>query len=220
VSFSDTPANLAEPTPHPLASELAARLAPASNPRALLLGIGSGRNLAPLLGAGCRVDAIEDDPERARAATERLAAMGAVRIARARYTGPYPFAGPYAGALSTHALLHGLPANVAAALGAVQNRLAAGAPFFFTLGSRRDPRYGRGHNPGPGTFVVETGSEAGVAHCYFDEAGVRALVAGLTLEGLEERSAADTAGAWAHEPAESAAIVHWFVRARRPATSG
>jgi hypothetical protein len=190
-------------------------LATLSNPRVLVLGIGSGRSLPALVAAGARVDAIEDDPERARAALARHAASGAVRVARARYTGPYPFAGPYAGALSTHALLHGVPAAVAAALASVRDRLAPGAPVFFTLGSKRDPRFGAGQSAGPDTFASDAGSEAGVPHCYFDESGVRALLTGLTLEALEERNAAASAGAWAHEPHESATIIHWFVRARR-----
>jgi SAM-dependent methyltransferase len=190
-------------------------LAAVSNPRVLVLGIGSGRNVPALVAAGGRVDAIEDDPERARAALVRHAASGAVRVARSRYAGPYPFAGTYAGALSTHALLHGIPADVAAALASVRDRLAAGAPFFFTLGSKRDPRFGAGRSAGPDTYASETGSEAGVAHCYFDEPGVRALLAGLTLEALEERDAATSAGTWAHEPHEAATLVHWFVRTRR-----
>ena len=215
MSHSDTPANHAAPTPHPLANELAVRLATVSNPRVLVLGIGRGRSLPVLVAAGGRVDAIEDDPERARAALARHAGSGPVRIARARYAGPYPFVGPYAGALSTHALLHGVPAEVAAALASVRDRLAAGAPFFFTLGSKRDPRFGAGRSAGPDTFSSDAGSEAGVAHCYFDEPGVRALLTGLTLEALEERDAATSAGTWAHEPHESATIVHWFVRTHR-----
>jgi hypothetical protein len=180
----------------------------------LLLGIGSGRNVAPLLAAGASVDAIEADPELARAAIARFGRSGDVRVARSEYSGPYPFTGPYAAALSTNALLHGTPAAVAAALRATRERLAAGAPFLFTLGSKRDPRFGTGSVAGPDTFVSETGSERGVAHCYFDEAGVRALLAPLTLEGLEERRG--SAGSWAHDADEAAAIVHWFVRARRP----
>jgi SAM-dependent methyltransferase len=213
VSDSDTTAGPAEPTPHPLALELAARLGAEALPRCLLLGIGRGRNLPPLLAAGAAVDAIEDDPERARAAIVRFAASAGVRVARARYAGPHPFSGPYAAALSTHALLHGTPTDVAAALAATHARLAPGAPFFFTLGNKRDPRFGTGVPVAPDTYVDETGSERGVAHCYLDATGVNALLAGFALEHLEERSGA--AGAWAHDAADAERIVHWFVRAHR-----
>jgi hypothetical protein len=166
-----------------------------------------------LLAAGIGVDAIEDDPERARAAIVRFAETADVRIARARYAGPYPAAEPYAGALSTHALLHGSPANVAAALAAAHVRLAPGAPFFLTLGNKHDPRFGTGTLVGPDTYVDETGSERGVAHCYFDAVDVEALLAGFALERLEEQSG--SAGAWAHDGTEAERIVHWFVRVQR-----
>ncbi len=213
MSDSDTTRGRAEPTPHPLAVELAARLAAEAPRRCLLLGVGRGRNLAPFLAAGIGVDAIEDDPERARAAILRFAETADVRVAQTAYAGPYPVAEAYAGALSTHALLHGSPADVAAALAATYARLAPGAPFFFTLGNKHDPRFGTGAPIAPDTYVDETGSESGVAHCYFDAGGVDALLAGFALERLEECSGA--AGTWAHDSAEAERIVHWFVRAHR-----
>jgi hypothetical protein len=213
VSHSDTPAASPEPTAHPLALELAAALAGAVAPRALLLGVGNGRNVPPLLAAGALVDAIEDDPAHSHTAATRFAAESAVRIARASYAGPYPFTGPFDGALSTHALLHGTPQSVSAALAAVRNRLVPNAPFFFTLGSKRDPRFGKGRRIADDTYAAESGSETGVAHGYFDEPAIRGLLVGYALLAIEERTAA--AGSWAHSPDEAAAIVHWFVRARR-----
>jgi hypothetical protein len=212
VTRSDTPAASPEPTPHPLALELAAALASLAVPRALLLGVGNGRNVPPLLAAGAHVDAIEDDPARASTALTRFAADARVRIVRASYAGPYPFTGPYDAALSTHALLHGSPQSVAAALAAVRFRLAPNAPFFFTLGSKRDPRFGRGRRLQDDTYAPESGSEAGVPHCYFDAPAARALLEGFVLDRIEENVAP---GSWAHAPDEAAAIIHWFVRARR-----
>jgi hypothetical protein len=198
---------------HPLASALAGTLLP--NARVLLLGIGSGRNVPALLAAGARIEAIEDDAERARAAQARFTSEPRVRISRAAYAGPYAFEGTIDGALSTNALLHGTPHHVAAAVAAARERLGPSAPFYVTLGSKRDPRFGVGRSPARDTFVPSSGSEAGVPHCYFDEAGVRGLMSGFAIEELVERSAAETAGSWAHAPEESASIVHWFVRSRR-----
>jgi SAM-dependent methyltransferase len=181
----------------------------------LLLGLGNGRHLPPLLAAGHAVDVVEADPARAVEGATRWAGEPRVRIARARYGGPLPFAFGFDGALATHALLHGRPADVAAALSAVGARLRPGAPFAFTLGSSRDPRCGRGTPLAPGSWAPEDGPEAGVAHAYFDEERARALLGGWQLESLEEGSAAETAGGWAHTPREAAALVHWFVRARR-----
>jgi hypothetical protein len=197
-----------------LALELAQRVD--AGARVLLLGVGSGRNVPPFLEADARVDALEDDPERAREAAHRFAADGRVRIARARYAGPIPFAGGFAAALSTHALQHGSLGGVTAAIAAVRSRLGPGAPFFLTLGSKRDPRFSAGRRVDANVAVPLAGSEAGVAHVYLDEAEVYALLAGFEIESAHEGGAAETAGRWAHTPAEAQTLVHWFVRARRP----
>ncbi|MBD5657428.1 MAG: hypothetical protein IAI50_19930, partial [Candidatus Eremiobacteraeota bacterium] len=110
---------------------------------------------------------------------------------------------------------HGTPATIAAAIDAVRKRLAPKAPFFVTLGSQRDPRFGTGRLIAPGAFVTLDGSEAGVAHSYFDEAGVRKLFAGFTLDDVRETDASEIVGRWAHSERETAGIVHWWVRARR-----
>ena len=200
-------------SPHPLTSDLIAALGPGS--RVLLLGIGNGRHLPPLLAAGFAIDAIEEHPERAAAAATRWAAVPHVRIAHARYAGgPLPFASGFDGALATHALLHGRPALIAAAVGAVRDRLREGAPFHFTAGSTRDPRFGRGTRVDDATWAPEGGDEAGVAHAYFDEPGLRALLTGWANANFEEREAGATAGSWAH-PSGTGGLVHWFVRARR-----
>ncbi len=199
--------------PHPLAAELAARLTPGA--RVLLLGAGSGRNVPALLAAGARVDVVEDDAARARAAAERFAGEGRVRIARVRYAGPIPFAGGFAAALSTHALQHGSLGELTSAVAAVRSRLEPGAPFFLTLGSKRDPRFAAGRRIDANTAAPLDGSEAGVAHVYLDEPEVRAVLHGFAIESALEGSAAQTAGHWAHSAAEAAELVHWFVRARR-----
>jgi hypothetical protein len=184
--------------------------------RVLLLGIGSGRHVPVLRAAGLRVEVIEADPARAAEAAARWAGTPGVRIARARYRGgPLPFAFGFEGALATHALLHGTPGEIAAALAAVGNRLSAGAPFHFTLGSTRDPRCGRGTQLGPATWAPQSGDEAGVPHTYLDEPAARALLAGWEIDELTEGDAAQTAGRWAHADEAGGPSVHWFVRARR-----
>jgi hypothetical protein len=167
------------------------------------------------LAAGARVDALEDDPQRARDAADRFAAEPRVRVARARYGGPIPFAGGFAAALSSHALLHGSLREVAAAVAAVRSRLRPGAPFFLTLGSKHDPRFAAGRRLDADVSAPLEGSEAGVPHLYLDETQLRPLLAGFEIASATERSAAETAGRWAHTAAEAQALVHWFVRAHR-----
>jgi hypothetical protein len=184
-------------------------------PSVLLLGLGNGRNLPPLLSGAGRVDAIDDDATRTSSILKRFGSEPGLRAVAQAYDAPLPFRGPYDGALSTHVLLHGSPALVRTTLGNVAAVLRDGAPLHVVLGSRSDPRFGRGRLLADGVFAAEEGSEAGVSHVYFDEPGVRDVLVAFEIVSLEESSAAQTAGRWAHSAAESEGIVHWFVRARK-----
>ncbi len=202
------------PVAHPLAAELALILDAALGPaRVLVLGAGSGRNLPILLASGAEVFVLDEDPQRVRDVAKRFS-PGNLRSAHGSYAAAFPFAAGFAGVLSTHALLHGSPTSVAAALAAVRAALRPGGRFFTTLGSRRDPRYGTGLRVAENTFAAEAGPEAGVPHVFFDEAAVRRLFIDFELDALQEACAAETAGRWAHSEQEASTIVHWFVRAR------
>jgi hypothetical protein len=200
--------------PHPLAVELAEALAGTSDARrVLVVGVGSGRNVQPLLQAGLWVDILEPDPERARAATIRFASERRVRVVRGRLGGPIPLGFGFDGALSTHALLHGTPRDVAAAALAVALRLRADGRFFATLGCTGDPRFGVGTRIDRSTFAPEDGREAGIAHAYFREDEIARTLAPFEIERVERVEAGTVVGSWAHDEGER--IVHWFVRARR-----
>jgi hypothetical protein len=205
-------------TPHPLVAALIDAV-PARS-RILLLGVGSGRHIPPLLAANLRIDVLEEDAKRAGAASARFAADDRVRVAHGRYDEPPPFDATYDGALSTHALLHGRPETVAAVLATLASAMRPGAPLHVTLGSRRDPRFGAGTPFDEATRVATTGTEAGIPHAYFDEVSARRLLSDWEILSLEERSAAETAGRWAHNPSELESMVHWFVRAARSAPTG
>uniref|UniRef100_E6Q6T4 Uncharacterized protein n=1 Tax=mine drainage metagenome TaxID=410659 RepID=E6Q6T4_9ZZZZ len=172
---------------HPLARATIARLP--SGARILEIGHGSGRNHRALEAAGLEV--LHFDV--ALAPAERAAA-----------------------ALSTHALLHGTPAEIAALLAGIACGLADGAPLFATFGSRRDARFGEGTALGPATFAATTGDERGVAHSYYDEVGLRGVLhEHFTIEDLHEVEVDAIAGGWAHESAPLRGAVHWFVVAKR-----
>jgi len=216
VTETDTPAASEEPVAHPLARHLAESLATKHRPtRILLLGIGSGRNVPVLLGAGADVEVIEEHRQRAQAMRAHFGAQTRLRISDGAYAGPFPIAGSFDGALSTHALLHGTPAGVASAVASVRERLFSGAHFFTTLGSKSDHRFGAGTRVAADAFAPSDGAEAGVAHAYFDEAGVRALFAGFSIATIEEHDASQSAGRWAHDADDAAGTIHWFVRATR-----
>ena len=189
--MTDSSANLADilRAAHPLARALIARLPRGA--RVFEIGHGSGRNHRALAASGFEVVHFEAQPE--------------------------PPAGA-AGALSTHALLHGSPEEIAALLAGIARGLAAGAPFFATFGSRRDARFGEGTPLGPATFAPTEGDERGIAHSYFDEAGLRGMLAAdFTIEELREVEVDAIVGGWAHASAPLRGAVHWFLTAPRRA---
>jgi SAM-dependent methyltransferase len=206
---------------HPLARSLLEASVITVTPRnVVVFGAGSGRNIAPLLSAGWYVDVLEEAPERAREVASRFGAEARLRVVLGSYVEPIAGASAYDAGLSTHALLHGSRERVVAALGAAARALRPGAPFFFTLGSTADPRFGKGRRIDAQTWAAETGSEAGVPHVYFDEDGVRSLLGEFELLSLERHAGADSVGRWAHTDDEAERILHWFVRARtRPASA-
>ncbi len=176
---------------HPLAISLIARLRAIPHARVLEIGAGSGRNTEALRAAGFEVDALADDVQ-IPAYDER-----------------------YDGALSTHALLHGTPATIAANLDSFARALKAEAPLHATFGSTRDARFGKGVRISKHVYAAETGDEANVPHVYFTDEELRSLLtARFGVESIQETAADEIIGRWAHsQPLRG--VVHWFVRAIR-----
>jgi hypothetical protein len=177
---------------HPLAAALIERLRTQPHAHVVDIGTGRGRNTDALREAGLTVTAIADD----------RVALGL-------------FGGPFDGAISTHALLHGTTASVAACVAAVAAALSSGAPFYATFASKQDARYGKGTPVGPDSFAPDGGDEAGVPHAYFGEPELRKMLEPyFAIESLEERDAAGIVGRWAHaQPPHGS--VHWLLRAHR-----
>lgn len=178
--------------PHPLAAELIERLRATPLARVLDFGAGSGRNSAALAAAGYAVQAVSDDAVAGFTAGSRFDA-----------------------AVSTHALLHGTPVAIADRVHALAAALKPQAPLYATFGSKTDLRYGKGTHVDEDTFAPESGDEQGVAHAYFDEYALRAILEPWFLvESIEERAVDRVVGTWAHAQRPQG-TVHWFVRARR-----
>jgi hypothetical protein len=116
-----------------------------------------------------------------------------------------------AGALSTHALLHGTPSSIRASLAQVAAHLEPNAPFFVTFGSVRDARYGEGTRIEDRVYAPVEGDECGVAHAFFDEPALRQLLAPeWRITSLREQRVDDVAGRWAHEQRPLSGAWHWF----------
>ncbi len=178
--------------PHPLAERLAAHLHPGD--AVLDAGTGGGRNARALGLAGMLVAAVSD------------ADAYALLLPR----------GPFDGAIATHALLHGAPAAIAELVAEIAGTLRAKAFFCATFASANDARFGMGERLGERTFAPTSGDEVGVAHSYFDEPALRALLApNFDVESLEEMRVDAVAGRWAHPREPLSGAMHWFVEARR-----
>ncbi len=176
--------------PHPLALALIEDTRCAAGGRVLEIGRGSGRNTRALVRADFEVTSTEG-------------------------YGDLPQTGRFAAALSTHALLHGRPAEISDALVRIAALLEPGAPLFATFGSVRDARFGTGEQIAPGTFAPAEGDERGVPHAYFDAADLRRMLErAFFVERLEERCVDAIAGTWAHPNAALAGAFHWFTVAR------
>ncbi len=183
--------------PHPLAERLIERLQSAPESRVLDFAEGSGRNGEALRRAGFTVVAIADD-------------------AAAR-TAPLPGeSAPFSAILSTHGLLHGTAAAVAARVRALAQRLESGGLLYATFGSTRDARFGEGERIDDSTFSPDGGDERGVAHAYFDRDRLRALLdPQFEVELLREHNVDEVAGSWAHRERPLTGAVHWYAIARK-----
>jgi len=177
--------------PHPLADRLVARHSGLSGARILDFGTGSGRNAAALRAAGLDLTPLTDGDNAADLPRRTFVA-----------------------ALSTHALLHGTPQDIAQRLRCIGRALIAGGRLYATFGSTHDARYGIGKRLGARTFAPDAGDECGIAHTYFDETAVREILEpAFEPLSLEEVDVDAIAGTWAHPSTPLRGAVHWFAEA-------
>ncbi len=180
-----------------MAERLIERLHGVTGSPILDFATGSGRNAEALRRAGFIVVAIADDA---------AACEVSLRNDEQRF----------AGALSTHGLLHGTPATVEARVRAIASCLASGGLLYATFGSTRDARFGRGKQIDDSTFAPTDGDERGVAHAYFDRERLLSILDRyFIVESLSEECVDDVAGSWAHRERPLDGAAHWFAIARK-----
>lgn len=91
------------------------------------------------------------------------------------------------GVISWNALYHNTLDNIHKAIDEIYSRLVPGGLFMGTFKSTKADLYGRGQEIEPDTFILDRGSEKGVLHHYFDEAGIRNLFKEWELISLAEQ---------------------------------
>lgn len=150
---------------------------------------GAGRHTVAVAGRGHDVFASDAAPRGVALTDEWLSDAGlSARTAVADMTEcPWPDV-TFHGVVSWDSLHHNTLANILSALRVVHERLEPDGLFLATLKSTRAGWFGRGEGIEPGTFINDTGREAGVPHHYFDEAGIRSAFAGWECLSLVEQT--------------------------------
>lgn len=178
---------------HPLAQRLYENVTKGSGP-IVVVGDGHGRNSRALQAAGLTVVAIPDEVPYTQLA--------------------FP-ARHFAGALSTHAYLHGTAAKIRLGIAELARVLEANAPAFLTFGSIKDVRFGYGDALDAQTFAPGDGPEKGVPHAYFDRDTLTEALRPFTIVSLDEVKVDEIVGKWAHLENEPAGKIHWFAQVRK-----
>jgi SAM-dependent methyltransferase len=186
---------LSTPVPHPLAALLIARYRAAGLTGPVLdVAAGSGRNTRALVDAGIPVLSTRDDEP---------------------YTQLPGGRDTFAAAISSHGYLHGTTAKLRLGFAELRRVLKTDAPFYVTLGSLHDPRFGFGLALDERTFAPGDGPEAGIPHAFFERDGILELLRGFAIESMDEVDATAIVGPGAHpEPedgAEPQRVMHWLV---------
>ena len=148
---------------------------------------GAGRHTVAMAARGHEVFASDIASRGVSMTEEQLSKRGlSARTAVADMTEcPWPDA-TFHGVVSWDSLHHNALEDILTALRVAHERLDVGGLLMVTLKSTRADLFGIGTEIEPGTFVQDSGREAGVPHHYFDESGIRAALDRWTLLSLVE----------------------------------
>ncbi|MGY4707609.1 class I SAM-dependent methyltransferase [Candidatus Bipolaricaulota sp. J31] len=169
--------------------------------RILDLGCGAGRHVLFLAREGFEVHGLDSSVEALRICRERLEAEGlpAALVQADMRKIPYP-EGFFDAAIAIASLYHGTLADMRRAIAEVRRVLKPGGFALLEFKSKRSFRYGRGKEIEPGTYIADTGEDAGVPHHYSDREEVEALLVGfriLEIDHLERIFAGERrSGRW------------------------
>jgi ubiquinone/menaquinone biosynthesis C-methylase UbiE len=146
--------------------------------RVLDLGCGTGRHVVYLAQRGFQVCGTDISETGLAATRQWLAAEHlAAHLHLADMTAlPYPEA-RFDAVISIYVIYHNTLGNIQRTVAEIGRVLRPSGQALLTLMSTRGHRYGQGQEIEPGTFLPESGPDAGLPHHFFDESGARALLA-------------------------------------------
>ncbi len=148
---------------------------------------GAGRHTVAMAARGHEIFASDVAAHGVVLTEKRLSKLGlSARTAVADMTEcPWPGA-TFHGVVSWDSLHHNTLESILTALHGAHERLEVGGLLMVTLKSTLADSFGMGTEIEPGTFVQDSGREAGVPHHCFDESGIRAALDQWTLLSLVE----------------------------------
>jgi SAM-dependent methyltransferase len=148
---------------------------------------GAGRHTVAIARRGHEVYASDAAPSGIELTGQRLSEAGlSARTAVADMT-EWPWSDEtFHGVLTWDAIHHNTLENILSALDLAHERLVDGGLLMVTMKSTRADSFGTGEEIEPGTFVSDSGWEAGVPHHYFDEKGIRVALKQWELLSLVE----------------------------------
>jgi tellurite methyltransferase len=198
--------------PHELAIALVEEMRARGMRRVLDVGCGGGRHLLYLAEQGFEVYGTDRSAAGLTISRERLEKEGLKAVLRRCDMTEVPFPdGFFDAVLSVQVLHHNTLENVERAVGEIRRALKEGGLFFATLIGRGDHKEGKGKKIEPGSYICDSGMEAGMPHHFFTRQEVEDLLEGFEVARLEERRTEY------HSRSLGRLVtgVHWEIRAKK-----
>lgn len=198
--------------PDELAVALAEEMRSQGMRRVLDVGCGGGRHLLYLAKQGFEVYGSDRSPAGLTISRERLEKEGLKATLRRCDMTEVLFPDEFFDAvLSVYVLHHNTLENVGKAVGEIRRTLKRGGLFFANLSGKGDYKEGKGKKIEPGTYICDSGIEAGMVHHFFTQEEVEDLLEGFEILGLKEKKEGYVSGS-SGLPVTG---VHWEIRAQK-----
>ena len=173
--------------PDELAIALAEEMRARRMRKVLDVGCGGGRHLLYMAEQGFEVYGTDCSAAGLTISRERLEKEGLKATLRRCDMTELPFPDEFFDAvLSVYVLHHNILENVEKAVGEIRRALKREGLFFANLSGKGDYKEGRGEKIEPGTYICDSGIEAGMTHHFFMRQEVKTLLEGFEILSLKE----------------------------------
>lgn len=180
--------------------------------RVLDVGCGGGRHLLYLAKQGFVVYGTDRSAAGLTISRERLEKEGLKATLRRCDMTEVPFPDEFFDAvLSVQVLHHNRLENIEKGVGEIRRALKGGGLFFANLCGEGDHKEGKGERLEPGTYIRDSGIEAGMLHHFFTRQEVEDLLEGFEIMTLKERRVEYVS----RSSGLPVTGVHWEIRAQK-----